>query len=182
MTAQPQIHAELFCRYCCPMRRFAGNESVDAFRRDPINLRAACPRNNSDRLRSRRTEVERLDLISYRPFQHRQNRGAVASYAGFYAHHLTFLLKKRISRSKPQSARQQRVVTQSPMNIERQMRAIQREIVLERDSQLSSQNAGNRLKALPKQTVMHDQEVDAAFCREGQGAGGSVHGGSDLVY
>ena len=66
MSTQEEIHAELFRGNSSPMRRFTGDERVDFFVCDPINLRARGSGHNAYRARLFRTEIENF----YRTIQH----------------------------------------------------------------------------------------------------------------
>ena len=58
MSAEEKIHAEFFGRDRGPMRRFTGDECVDSFVCDAVNLRACGSGHNAYRARLFRTETE----------------------------------------------------------------------------------------------------------------------------
>ena len=51
------------------------------------------------------------------------------------------------------------------MQIERQMRAVEREIVFHRQLERAIKRAGDRLQSGPEQTVMHDQQINSVLDR-----------------
>src|SRR5262245_41577615 len=60
------------------------------------------------------------------------------------------------------------------MQIERQVCAVKGDVVFKSEFKLSAQRSGDRLQTWPKQTVMHDREIDILFCRDCQDACRSV--------
>ena len=58
MSAEQEIHADFFGGNCSPMRRFTGDECVDSFVRDAINLGARNSGHHADRARLLRTNTE----------------------------------------------------------------------------------------------------------------------------
>ena len=58
MSAEEEIHAELLRGNSSPMRCFTGDECVDSFVCDPVNLRARGSGHNAYRARLFRTETE----------------------------------------------------------------------------------------------------------------------------
>ena len=58
MSADEEIHTDFVCGNCGPVRRFTGNECVDFFVCDPVNLRTRCSGHNAYRARLFRTETE----------------------------------------------------------------------------------------------------------------------------
>ena len=58
MPAKQKIHADFFGGNCSPVRRFTGDERVDSFVCDPVNLRARGSGHNADSTRLFRTETE----------------------------------------------------------------------------------------------------------------------------
>src|SRR5437762_11047517 len=65
------------------------------------------------------------------------------------------------------------------MDIQREMRAIKRDIVFKCDPQLAAQRALYWLQATPEQTVMHDQKIDFLFCSLGQNARRNINRRTD---
>ena len=61
VPAEKKIDAELFRGNCGPVRRFAGDEGVDLFVRDPMNLAADGASDDADDFCFWRTEVECFD-------------------------------------------------------------------------------------------------------------------------
>ena len=62
------------------------------------------------------------------------------------------------------------------------MCAVKRDVVFKGEFQLPTQRSGHRLQTLPKQTVMHDHEIDVLFCRGCQDSCRSVNARSDLGH
>jgi len=56
-----------------------------------------------------------------------------------------------------------RVIAELRMEIERQMCAVKRDVVFKREFQLPTQHSSHRSQTWPKETVMHDQEIDILF-------------------
>ena len=61
------------------------------------------------------------------------------------------------------------------MEIERQMRAVKRDVVFEREFQLPSQRTGHALQSRPEQTVMHDEKINILLCRGSENACRNIH-------
>ena len=52
---------------------------------------------------------------------------------------------------------------ESRMEIERKMCTVKCDVVFKGEFQLPTQHSSHRLQTRPKQTVMHDQEIDILF-------------------
>ena len=65
--------------------------------------------------------------------------------------------------SKPRALGELRVVAQDRMNVERQMGAVEGEIVLESAFEHPPPAAGDRLQARPEQAVVDDEKIYAAL-------------------
>ena len=61
------------------------------------------------------------------------------------------------------------------MNVERQMRAVERDVVFECEFQLPPQCVCHWAQSRPEQTVMHDQKIDIFICGFGQDARRDIH-------
>ena len=68
------------------------------------------------------------------------------------------------------------------MEIERQMRAVKCDIILEGKFQLPTQCVSYRLQTWPEQPVMHNQKIDIFFRSFGQDAGRNIDGRTNLRY
>jgi hypothetical protein len=95
---------------------------------------------------------------------------------------LPLLFKKRLGVFKTQGAGELRVVAEDRMHIKREMRAVERNVVLEGALKHPPPTTGNWLQAGPEQAVMHNQEVHLAFdCRVDR-ARGCVDRSANLCY
>src|SRR5947208_14388017 len=65
------------------------------------------------------------------------------------------------------------------MDIEREMHAVERDVIFERKPQLSAQHASNRLQSTPAQPVMHNQQIDLSLLSFGQYAGRNINRRAD---
>ena len=65
------------------------------------------------------------------------------------------------------------------MDIQRKMRAVERNIVFKGKVQLPAQRTCYRLQARPEQTVMHDQKIDFFLCGLSQNARGNIDCGAE---
>src|SRR4051812_22249727 len=64
------------------------------------------------------------------------------------------------------------------MDIERKMRAVESQVVLESAFQQTPAAAGERLQSRPEQTVMNDKKIDPLPDRSINRSGGSIDGGA----
>src|ERR1043166_1991601 len=65
------------------------------------------------------------------------------------------------------------------MDIQREMRAVKRDVVFKCESQLPAQRALYRPQSWPEQPMMHDQKIDALFGSLGQNARRNVNRRAD---
>src|SRR5881227_3343829 len=68
------------------------------------------------------------------------------------------------------------------MDIEREMRAVERDVVFERKPQLSAQRASNRLQSRPEQPVMHNQQIDVSLLSLGEYARRNIDRSADARH
>src|SRR5262245_37797226 len=66
------------------------------------------------------------------------------------------------------------------MDIQREVRAVEREVVFKCEPQLPAQGTSYWLQSWPEQTVMDDQKIDVPFCGLDQNACRSVDGRADV--
>ena len=83
MSAQEEIHAELFGGNRGPMRRFTGDECVDSFVCDSVNFRARSSGHNAYRARLFRTEIENFYWTVQRILQFTNESTALQRRANF---------------------------------------------------------------------------------------------------
>jgi hypothetical protein len=88
---------------------------------------------------------------------------------------LSFHFQKRLGVFESQDGRELRVVAEDGMEIERQMRAVEREVVVQRTFEHSPPATGDRLQSRPEQTVMHDEKIYPALDRRVERARRSIH-------
>jgi hypothetical protein len=50
------------------------------------------------------------------------------------------------------------------MDVERQMRAVKRDVVFKRELQLPMERIRDRAQSRPKHSMMHDQKIDIFLC------------------
>ena len=156
MPTEQKIHAELFSGNSRPVRSFASDKGVDVFLPNPVNFRACATCHNADHARLLRAEIEDL----YRAIQCRSqftNEFATRHRrAHFQAGRLAFFLEKWLRRFQSKRRGELCVVANFRMDIQRKVRAVERDIIFKSELQLSAQRASHRLQARPEQTVMHD--------------------------
>ena len=68
------------------------------------------------------------------------------------------------------------------MQIEREMGAVNREIIFERELQLPAQCSSHGTQARPKHPVMDNEQVGAALCAFLEGAAGDIHCRCNFLY
>ncbi len=68
------------------------------------------------------------------------------------------------------------------MEIKREMRAVEGEIVLECELENATEWTGNWLQPRPEQTVMHDEQIDPVLHRHLQRAGGGIDRRADFCH
>ena len=69
-----------------------------------------------------------------------------------------FSSKNASGRGQPESGREERVVADHRMHVQRQVGAVNRHVVLEQKGELTAlMGPANRLKTWPEKTVVHEQ-------------------------
>jgi hypothetical protein len=68
------------------------------------------------------------------------------------------------------------------MQIEREMSAVNRDIIFEGELQLPTQRSGHGTQARPKHSVMNNEQVGTAFGRLLQCAAGEIHCRRNFLY
>ena len=145
MAAEKKIDSEFFRGDRSPVRRFAGDKGVDLLLRDPINFRAAGAGNDPNPACFPWSEIEGLDRSA-------QNSSKLANQ--FCSRHrlfdsqsnqLPFFFQERLRRFESKRSGKLSVIAYIGMNIERKMRAVERNVVFKRELQLTAQTAGDRL-------------------------------------
>src|SRR2546421_11811165 len=68
------------------------------------------------------------------------------------------------------------------MDIERQMSAVECNVIFEREPQLPAQRASNRLYSRPEQPVMHNQKIDVSLLSLGQHARRNINRPADARH
>src|SRR5262249_29684709 len=96
MSAEEEIHAEVFGGNRRPMRRFTGDECVDPFVCDPVNFRPGGSGHNAYRARLFRTEIEDFYLTIQRLFQFTNEFTALERCANFQTNRLALLFQERL--------------------------------------------------------------------------------------
>src|SRR5262249_42746051 len=174
MSTEQKIHAELFSRHGGPVRRFASDKGVDIFLRDPVDLRARAAGHNADHARLFWANIENFyGTIQYTP-QFTNEIAARRRDARFQPDRLAFFFQKRLRRFESKRFDELRIVANFRMDIQRKVRAVERDIVFKGNLQLPAQRVSHRLQAGPEQTVMHDQKIDVCLCRLSQNARGNI--------
>lgn len=92
---------------------------------------------------------------------------------------LIFFVKERLGILQAQRRAKLRVVPELGMEIQRQMGAVDGEIVLNQEPQHLMVLARPRLSWAPEQTVMNDEQVGLGRDCEADGGQGGVDGGGD---
>ena len=96
--------------------------------------------------------------------------------------HLTFFFEKRLIRFKSECYSELRVIANLGMEIERQMRTVERDVVFKGEFQLPAQGFGHGTQARPKHSVMNYEQVSAAFRAFLQSAAGEIHRRRNFRY
>src|SRR5438132_7291241 len=145
MSAEQKIHAEFFSDNSGPVRSFAGDKRVDVFVCHPVNFRASAASHNANRASLFGTKIENLYRAVQRFPQFANEFAPRHRRARFQADRLTFFFQKRLRRSKSKRGDELCVVANFWMDIQREMRAVKRDIILKRDLQLPAKRASHRL-------------------------------------
>src|ERR1700693_506299 len=171
MTAEYKIDSQLFGCDRSPMRRLTGDKGVNFRFNQAIDFRSGCASDNPDSSRLARAEIKCLNRTAQNSFQFSDQHASRNRSLRFESDRLSFLLQKSLGGFQANSSRKLRVVADFGMHIERQMRAIERDIVFECDLQLAPQRTGDALQSRPEQSVMHNQKIDIFLRRSRQHAG-----------
>ena len=89
--------------------------------------------------------------------------------------------EKRLRVIQTKRGGQKHVVADPRMKIEREMGAVEREVVLERELQ-RAMRARDRLQPRPEQTVMHDEQIYLLLDRHLHRPPRGIHRGADLRH
>src|SRR6266550_2124947 len=168
MSAEQKIHAQLFSGNRSPVRSFSGDESVDLFLCYPVNFRACATSHNTNYARLFWTKIKRLYRTAECFPQFTNEIAARHRRACFQTDWLTFFFQKWLRGFQSKRGDEVCVVANFRMNVQRKMRAVERDVFFKGELQLPAQRACHRLQARPEQTVMHDQKVDIFLCSLGE--------------
>src|SRR5215475_7823485 len=160
VSTEQKIHAKFFRGNCRPVRCFTSDKRVNSFICDATNLRAGSPGHNADHTRLFRTEIKNFHRAIYGRAQFPNQFTARQRRADLQTDRLTFLLQEWLHGFQTERSSELCVVADFRMDIERQMRAVKRNVIFKCEPQLPSQRASYRLQSRPKQTVMHNQKID----------------------
>src|SRR5678815_947752 len=95
---------------------------------------------------------------------------------------LTFVVEERRAVLQSKRLREQRVVSKLWVQIKRQVRAVERQVVFKRELDFAPDRADQRLHAAPIKTVMYEQKRRAALPGLGDDGLARVHGGGELRH
>src|ERR1700736_7035706 len=163
MAAENKIASKFLRGDRSPMLRFAGDECVDLVRGNAISFGAAGAGDDADPGCFFRSEIEGLDRSAQNSAELADQFCSRQRLFDSQSNQLPFLFEERLRRFESKSSSKLRVIAYIGVNVERQMRAVERDVVFKSDFQLPTQTAGNWLQSWPQQTVMHNQKVDLLF-------------------
>jgi hypothetical protein len=107
-------------------------------------------------------------------FEFADERGARDVRLNFQPDALAFHFEKRFGVFQTKRAGQLRVIAENGMNVEREVGAVDGEVVLERALEQAPASAGYWLEARPEESVMHNEKVYSALDGGVDRASGSI--------
>jgi len=175
MPGVDEIYAQFLRRGERPMRSFTRQKRIHARRGRLRNFVARSARADAQpphAIRPARGQMHRrlhrrLDAVD----QGGQRHIDLRLHADF---------EKRRRPLDPERPREQRVVTETRMEIERQMRAVDRQARRHRPLQLAIERAVDPLRAAPEESVMHDQQIRARVRRRVDHRLAGIHRAGDM--
>src|SRR5437773_1918057 len=175
MPADQKVHAEFFSSYSGPVRSFASNKRVNVFLCDAVDFRTGGASYNADRASLFRTEIKNLyQAVQHFP-QFTNEFGARHYYAHFQPDPLVFLLQKWLRRFESQRGDELCIVANFRVNVQRQVRTVERNVIFKRELQLATQRFRYRLQSGPEQAVVHDQKIDVFLRSFGKNTGRNIY-------
>ncbi len=161
------------------MRSFAGDEGVHSFLRRPLQFLARAAAHDADVPANLRSTRQQLDLAADGTPQSFDQVGARDPGVRPEAKALFFREKERAKLLQAQRGAEEGVVAEPGMRIEREVRTVNREVVVQQLAEQLVVRARPGMRPAPEQTVMDDQEVGARVDGEADRRQTRVHRGGD---
>ena len=159
VAAVKDVQAEIFGQGECPMRAFAGDERIHALAGGELEAGARTAGDNADAAAGRRATGEEFrrstEGLSEAVGEFRAGQGGV----GLEADELAFLEEKRLEPPESQSRGESCIVPETRMGIERQMGAVNGEIVFSEALEEFPASAGPRMAGAPEKAVVNHQQI-----------------------
>ena len=179
MAAIKNVQAQFLGERKRPMGPFAGDERVHAFARRLPQLTARSAGHHPDAPANVRSSGQHLRRCLQRPMQLSGQCLAVQTRFRFVTNESALLEKKRLAILQSERQAELRVIAQARMSVERQMRTVNGQIVFEQQRQQLVTSPSPRMTRVPKQSVMHNQQVRLRRDRQLHGRATRVHGGGN---
>src|SRR5438270_5903913 len=138
MAAEKKIDSKFLRGDRSPMRRFAGDKDVDLVLGNAVNFSTGPAGDNADILRIFRTEIECFHRTAYCLSQFSNQIIPRTENFRSNSDELSFFFKEWLGRFQSKRRGELGVVADFRMKIQRQMRAIERDVVFEREFQLAA--------------------------------------------
>src|SRR6266571_3585671 len=161
------------------MRPFARDEGVHSFLRRPFQFLARAAAHHADAPAKLRSAGQQLDLAADGPPQPFDQVGAREPRVRLEAKALVFREKERTKPLQTQRGAEEGVVAEPGMRIEREVRTIDREVVVQQTAEQLVVRPRPGMRPAPEQAVMDDQEVGARVDGEADRRQTRVHRGGD---
>src|SRR2546427_8095466 len=181
MTAIENVQAQFFGERKCPMGSFTGDERVHAFKRRLFQLAARAACHYPDVPANVRSSGQQLRGRLQCPVQSPSQFLAFQTRFRFVTNEPAFLEEKRPARLQGQRPAKLRVVAQSRVSVQREMRTVNGQIVFEQQCQQLVTRARPRMTRVPEQSVVHNQQVRPRRGSQLHGGAARVHGGGNAA-
>ena len=159
VAAIKNIHSQFLGQGERPVRSLAGDEGVHAFARRLFQSTARAAGHHADAPANLRPAGQQPGRHLQRPAQSLRQFRAFQTSPRLATNESAFFEEKRLALLQSQGGAKPRVVAQARMRVERQVRTVNRQIVLQQQPQQFVTFPGPRMARTPKQPVMNQQQV-----------------------
>ncbi len=181
MAAEEEIDPKFFRGHGGPMRRFAGDEGIDAFPGNGVNFGAGASGDQADRFAF--APVPRANSFTGPPNEFSSLRASSAREICAFTlspTHCPFCSKNGSVFSKPSALASCALLPRTEWISRGRCGAVESQVVLESAFQHPPPATGDRLQSRPEQAVVHDEKIYPALDGRVDRPRGGIDRGADL--